>query len=586
LGGSGYDQGVAIAVDSSGNAYVTGVTSSTDFPTVNAIQPTYHGGVYDAFVTKINASGSALVYSTYLGGSGLDSGDSIAVDSSGNAYVTGETSSTDFPTVNAIQPTNHGSDDAFVTKINADGSALVYSTYLGGSGEDWGPGIAVDSFGTAYVTGYTQSTDFPTVNAIQPTNHGSGDAFVTKINADGSALVYSTYLGGSGNDSGQSIAVDSSGSAYVIGITSSTDFPTVNAIQPTYHGNIDAFVTKINGDGSALVYSTYLGGSGGDQGYGIAADSSGNAYVIGLTDSTDFPTVNAIQPTYHGNIDAFVTKINADGSALVYSTYLGGSGYEQGWRIAVNPFGTAYISGQTCSTNFPKTLLAFQQSLKGSCGVYISKIASQSFVGVSPLKLVFPTKVIGTMSASKKLTFANKGSGTVTIKQIYVAGLNAGDFAETNNCPQTLPAAGFCTVSITFTPTSKDRRQALLGISDSDPASPQAIPLSGWGTVVSLSPNSLYFGKVSVHTTSSPKTVVLTNVGSTQLNFTGISITGSNATDYSQTNTCSTSIAAGGNCAITVTFTPTAQGRRTATVNISDDGGASPQKIVLAGYGT
>jgi hypothetical protein len=394
-------------------------------------------------------------------------------------------------------------------------------------------------------------------------------------------------LGGSGDDGGIVIAVDSFGNAYVTGQTNSTDFPTVNAIQPTNHGGFDdAFVAKINADGSALVYSTYLGGSGTDWGSGIAVDSSGNAYVTGSTFSTDFPTVNAIQTTNHGGYDAFVTKINPDGSALVYSTYLGGSGDDLGLGIAVDPSETAYVTGQTQSKNFPKTVLAFQQSLKGIYGVFLSKIASQSFVGVSPLKLAFPAQVIGSVSASKKLTFTNNGSGTVTIKQIFVAGVNAGEFAETNNCPPTLPAGGFCTVSITFTPLAKNYRHALLGISDSDPASPQVIPLSGWGTVVSLSAHNLYFGKVPVHTTSSPKTVTLTNVGSIQLNLTGISITGKNPTDYSQTNTCGTTIAAGGNCTITVTFTPTAQGLRRAIVNISDDGGGSPQEIALAGYGT
>ncbi len=222
LGGSGnLDEGVGIAVDSSGNAYVTGVTNSTNFPTLNPIQATCGscaGGGTNAFVTKINSAGTALVYSTYLGGSGnLDEGDGIAVDSSGNAYVTGVTNSTNFPTVNAFQPALKGSDDAFVTKLNAAGSALVYSTYLGGSSLDGGDGIAVDSSGSAYVTGFTYSTDFPTANPFQAALGGSTarNAFVTKFNAAGSALVYSTYLGGSGFDDGLGIAIDSSGNAYV-----------------------------------------------------------------------------------------------------------------------------------------------------------------------------------------------------------------------------------------------------------------------------------------------------------------------------------------------------------------------------------
>jgi hypothetical protein len=258
-----------------------------------------------------------LVYSTYLGGSGGDFGDGIAVDDRGNAYVTGDTTSTDFPTVNAVQPTlGGGSDaflDAFVAKLTPQGSQLLYSTYLGGSGFDRGDGIAVDDRGNAYVAGNTTSTDFPTVNAVQPTFGGGNlDAFVAKLTPHGSQLLYSTYLGGSGDEFGNGIAVDDRGNAYVTGQTASTDFPTVNAVQPTFRGgNFDAFVTKLTRNGSQLLYSTYLGGSGGDFGTGIAVDDRGNAYVTAGTDSIDFPTVNAVQPTLGGGSDGFVAKLGS-----------------------------------------------------------------------------------------------------------------------------------------------------------------------------------------------------------------------------------------------------------------------------------
>jgi len=390
LGGSVADQGNGIAVDGAGNAYVTGQTSSTNFPTANPLQANY-GGNGDAFVTKINASGSALVYSTYLGGRSDDFGRGIAVDGSGNAYVTGNTTSTDFPTANplqAMQATNGGGPDAFVAKINAAGSALVYSTYLGGSGWDEGFGIAADGAGNAYVTGYTYSTNFPTANAMQATFSGSGDVFVTKINAVGSALMYSTYLGGGGNSAayGFGIALDGSGNAYVTGNTDSTSFPTANPLQASNHGNWTAFVTKINVAGSALVYSTYLGGSGGDYGRGIAVDGSGNAYVTGNTTSTDFPTANPLQATSGGNDgnsygDAFVTKINATGSALVYSTYLGGSGDDVGNGIAVNGAGNAYVTGYTNSTNFP-TSRPLQASNGGINAFVLSISVGTSKVGI------------------------------------------------------------------------------------------------------------------------------------------------------------------------------------------------------------
>ncbi|MBI5234615.1 MAG: SBBP repeat-containing protein [Deltaproteobacteria bacterium] len=256
------------------------------------------------------------MYSTYLGGSDDDRGFGIAVNSSGNAYVTGWTYSSDFPTVGPIDGTWNGSYDAFVTKLNTAGSALVYSTYLGGSEEEVGSGIAIDSSGNAYVTGWTESSDFPTASPFDGTCGGCPnfiDAFVTKLNASGSALDYSTYLGGSSSDLGHAIAVDFSGSAYVTGWTESHDFPIANPIDGTCGGCSyynDVFVTKLNPAGSALDYSTYLGGSAGDSGNGIAIDSSGNAYVTGYTNSSNFPTASPIDGTYNGGyLDAFVAKI-------------------------------------------------------------------------------------------------------------------------------------------------------------------------------------------------------------------------------------------------------------------------------------
>jgi hypothetical protein len=377
LGGSGYDLAQGIAVDAAGNAYITGDTVSSDFPTAKPLQPGLGGGTSDAFVAKLNSAGSALVYSTYLGGNARAWATGIAVDSSGNAYVAGKTTSTDFPTANAFQKTNKATLAArcttFVAKLNSAGTDLVYSTYLGGSLEDWSHGIAVDSSGHAYVTGSTVSVDFPIVKPLQAVNKatpktGSVTAFVAKLSSTGSAMVYSTYLGGSGGESGQGIAVDPSGNAYLTGYTFSTDFPTVKPLQANDRGDFDAFVAKLNAAGSALVYSTYLGGSSVDYGYGIAVDSFGNAYVTGRTYSTDFPTADPLQPSYGGDLDAFVAKLNAAGSALVYSTYLGGSRYDEGNGIAVDFAGNAYVTGLTYSSNFP-TANAFQPTC-GGCGSY------------------------------------------------------------------------------------------------------------------------------------------------------------------------------------------------------------------------
>jgi len=369
IGGSGTDRGYAIAVDGSGNAYVTGFTRSTDYDvTPGAFQTTYGGGLEDVFVTKLNAAGTALVYSTYIGGIIDDYGTAIAVDGSGNAYVTGYTSSTNYPvTPGAFQTTNGGIRDVFVTKLNATGTALVYSTYIGGSGEDYGYGIAVDGSGNAYVTGYTWSTNYPvTPGAFQTTKSttllSERDVFVTKLNATGTALVYSTYLGGSDSDYGYAIAVDGSGNAYVTGYTLSTDYDvTPGAFQTRKEGGADVFVTKLNATGTALVYSTYIGGSGSDRGNAIAVDGSGNAYVTGETNSTNYDvTPGAFQTTNGGGWDVFVTKLNATGTALVYSTYIGGSDNDEGNAIAVDGSGNAYVTGETSSTDYDITPGALQ----------------------------------------------------------------------------------------------------------------------------------------------------------------------------------------------------------------------------------
>ncbi len=402
LGGSGNDIGHAIAVDSAGAAYVTGQTSSTNFPGANVspIQANWVGS-NDVFVTKLNPEGTALVYSTYLGGSGNDIGHAIAVDSTGNAYVTGETDSPTaagpglipFPTLGAIQPLYRGGGDAFITKINAAGNALVYSTYLGGSGNERGYGIAVDASFNAYVTGHTSSSqgsvpgpgDFPTAAPLQAQNASLGnfDAFVTKINPAGSALVYSTFLGGNASEfsiDGGAIAVDSGGSAYVGGTTGSPNFPGAgtSTIQPTWGGvatgRSDGFVVKFNAAGSALMYSTYLGGATDDAVNGIALDAARNAYVVGKTDSIDFPvTPGALQVLKGGpGFDAFVSKLNAAGSALVYSTYLGGSDGENAYAVAVDRGGNAYVAGWTASSNFPT--VASLQASAGSGDAFISKL--------------------------------------------------------------------------------------------------------------------------------------------------------------------------------------------------------------------
>jgi hypothetical protein len=381
IGGRDKDVGYGIAVDGSGNAYVTGYTWSTNYPVTPGAFQTTKGGYSDVFVTKLNAAGTALVYSTYIGGRDNDEGNAIAVDGSGNAYVTGQISSTNYPvTPGAFQTTNGGGlGDVFVTKLNVTGTALVYSTYIGGSGWDYGRAIAVDGSGNAYVTGGTNSPDYPVTPGAFQTTKGAywvSDVFVTKLNATGTALIYSTYIGGSSDDVGRGIAVDGSGNAYVTGSTISPDYDvTPGAFQTTYGGSVDVFVTKLNATGTALVYSTYIGGSGGEEGRGIAVDGSGNAYVTGETSSTDYDvTPGALQTTNGGGHDVFVTKLNATGTALVYSTYIGGTDADYGHAIAVDGSGYAYVTGSTSSLDYDVTPGAFQTKNGGWSDVFVTKV--------------------------------------------------------------------------------------------------------------------------------------------------------------------------------------------------------------------
>jgi hypothetical protein len=320
-----------------------------------------------------------LSYSTLLGGSGADAANAIAVDSTGAAYVAGFTASFDFPTVNPEQGATGGGNDAFIAKLSASGSALIYCTYLGGRGDDRAFGIAVDATGAAYVTGSTQSTNFPVRNALQANLAGGKNAFVAKLTPTGNGLAYSTYLGGNGSDAGNGIAVDSSGNAYITGDTTSSNFP-ANTYQTTYHGSQDAFVSKLNAAGSALTYSTYLGGGSIDHGAAIAVDSTGTAYITGSTYSTDFPTLDAMQPAIGGGQNAFITRLKADGSGLLFSTYLGGSGGstgypESGQGIAVDAAGSAYVAGVTPSPNFP-LVNPEQSTLNGSLDAFVTKVSS------------------------------------------------------------------------------------------------------------------------------------------------------------------------------------------------------------------
>jgi uncharacterized protein (TIGR03437 family) len=421
LGGSSNDQARSVAVDSNGNVYLAGITTSTNLPVPAAFQP-HLGGQSNAFAAKFNAAGT-LVYLTYLGGSVDDLGTAVAVDAAGDIFIAGMTSSQNFPVTQGAFQTHYGGNagpgceqtgDAFVTKLNPLGSALIYSTYLGGSQNEFGSGLAIDAAGNAYITGYTLSPNFPvTRGAYQTSYHGAGgqlskpvcngvtqatpqpffvtgDAFVSKLNPAGSALVFSTYLGGSSDDVGLSIALDSSNNVLVGGYTLSTNFPVTagapdssfggSEVQNEFFTSGDGFLSKLSASGSSLIFSTYLGGAGDDAVTGVASAPDGTSWATGFTSSQNFPiSATAVQPVYGGYYvlpfliedlvgDAFATGVNSTGTALVYSSYLGGSNNDMGTSIAVDPNGLVYVVGFSDSSNFPVTSNALQPRFAGDSG--------------------------------------------------------------------------------------------------------------------------------------------------------------------------------------------------------------------------
>jgi len=438
LGGNGSDSAAGIAVDSTGSAYIVGSAGSTNFPIQSAFQSTLQE-IYspEAFVTKLSPGGNTLIYSTYLGGNGGEKGTGIAVDATGAAFVTGKTQSPDFPTKSPFQSTLKSvNGNAFVTKLSPAGSVLIYSTFLGGTADDGASGIALDAAGSAYVTGSTLSSDFPTQSAFQPT--GLGTAFVTKFNPAGNALVFSTFLGG-GNDTGSGIAVDASGSAYVVGSTSSANFPLKSPFQSVLTGQSAAFVTKFSPAGNTLMYSTFLGGSYNDGASGIAVDAAGSAYVTGIAYSNDFPTTKGAYqttlPTTHYGIgtSAFVTKFSPSGASLIYSTYLGGRTTERGSAIAVDANGAAYVTGLTDSLDFP-VLSAYQSqlpALQGSAFVTAFSPAGNT--------LMYSTYLGGSGSGIANLGNSDQGYGIALdgSGSAYIAGVTySTDFPTTPSAYQ------------------------------------------------------------------------------------------------------------------------------------------------------
>ncbi|HET6974810.1 MAG TPA: SBBP repeat-containing protein [Pyrinomonadaceae bacterium] len=391
IGGSLDDYGYGIAIDTGGNVYLTGTTASANYPVTPGVTQSAKGGGTDAFISKLNPTGSALLYSTYLGGAGNEEGFGIALDTISDVVVTGVTASNNYlVTVDALQSTLSGPTDAFVTRLDPARNLTVFSTYLGGSGTDMGFAITLDaSSNSPIVTGLTDSMNFPTTaGAFRTVSAGGSDAFVVKLDRFGTESKYATYLGGSGIDAGLGIAVDANGNVYVNGLTDSSNFPTTpGSVQPTNAGGeSDAFVTKLNATGASLVYSTYLGGNGADSSASIAVGFGGKTILSGTTTSANFPvTGDALQAALSGSRDAFLSRLNPDGSAQSYSSFIGGGQNEEAFGVATDVGANTYVTGTSSSSNFPTTTGAFQSVGPGGTNGFLVKVGPGSD---SPIQLL------------------------------------------------------------------------------------------------------------------------------------------------------------------------------------------------------
>lgn len=589
---------VAVAADAAGNAYSVG------FATPGANQ------IFNCAITKFSSTGT-IVYQTIYGPIGLGNCNSIAADAQGNAYITGLAAGTIPTTQGVVEPTCPGKTDAFAAKFNPSGQ-LVYATCVGGSAQDSGAGIAVDANGNAYLTGITTSNDFPLVNPFQSSLNGSSDAFLLVLNPTASAIVYSTYLGGSSTDHGFGVAVDSMGEALVTGYTHSTDFPLKNPLLASCNTPCNSpFLTKFNSTGSSLVYSTYLYVSPTIT-IGIALDQTGNAFVgagqsivsVSPSGALNFSTgVPIIQQAIGGGVGvdaagnayvaasgvlkysynamqrsstSFVASFTNSGT-LIYSTPV--DGIVTG--VAGAESGNVYLAGNMAIAESYFSVNMNQPPSQS----FIEKITSQPAPTLAfiPPYVDFGYRQIGVTSQPLTLTLEDLTSaGILDLNSIVVSG--PGFAPGMSTCGATLPAGGeTCGYSVTFTPQNANFAAGAITITDNSLGSPHVIPLMGQGSspTATLNPTSLSFPDTVVGQTRSPQAVTLTNMGHVALSISRISVSG----DFGETNTCGASLGAGQNCSISVTFTPTALGTRSGMVTIADNASNSPQTIPLSGTG-
>ena len=622
LGGSQRNIGTAIAVNDSGEAYVAGSTYSIDFPiTRGTLQPHNAGGL-DAFISKLSADGSHLLYSTYLGGSGEDEARGLALDANGNAFIAGFTRSSDFPTDRIISRADCGAEScrqAFVARVNAMATATDYATTIGGTGDTSASGIGLDLSGAAYITGNTDASDLPTsVGAFQTyaADHSAclasgrqcSDVFVAKLSSQG-AVLYASYVSGRGDQHGNAITVDDRGSAYVTGSTDSENFPTTSDVLPGLAPShtTNTFVFKMNPLGSKLDYSTLLGGHQQDEGKAIAVDVDRHVYVAGWTSSPLFPvTADALQTRLLGKSAGFITRLDERGAKLEYSSLIGGNGSDVATAVALDREGNIYVAGSTDSIDFPLRK-AVQGSLLGERNAFVAKFSSESAINeevnasavaaaapvvtLSATSLQFINQKPGTRSTSQTVKLTNSGNASLTNIAVTVVGTNSAEFTVTTNpspnCGGSLPANASCVLSVTFKPVSTGVRVATIQIADNAANSPQTVALTGNPPIASVSTASLTFASQPEGSLSPYQTVTLKNTAAySSLAVSGISISGNN---FQQASNCPGTLVAKASCNVTVAFMPGATGTLTANLDFADNSlnnSASKQTVAMSGTAT
>jgi uncharacterized protein YjdB len=595
LGTSTFAYPTSIALGSTGKIYFTGTTNSTSWPTTtNAFQQT-NGGGYDTFVSVLDATGSSLLYSTYLGGTTTENNSSIAVDASGKIYVNGLTGSSNFPTTTgAFQTTLTSSYAQYVAKIDptlSGTASLIYSTLLNNANYAsyvQGPSIAVDSTGNTYFL--SQGTaNFPVTTGayrFDGTGSPSGGIFISKLNPTATQLIYSAYLA-PGNPFG--LALDGAGSVYVTGTSTYSDFPTTSgAYQTSYPG---AFVSKLSADGSSLVYSTFLSGpsqNANPTNIGIIPGCASNCsvYISGYTTASDFPTVNPIQNFLAGYRNLFITQLSGDGSAATFSSYFGGSSYDANGTsyvydplIAIDPSGNIYFGGYTGSNDLPVTMVS------SYANQFIAKISptNASTVFTVPNSLTFSYEPIGVPSASQTFKLRNLGSATLTISSIQITG----DFSETNTCGGSVVGGGSCTVTVIFTPTLAGARFGTVTINSSGNNTPSIVSLQGTGQdtpLVQILPATVTFPSTAVGSASASQTLTVSNIGNQPLTI--YSIYMYDTLNFSQTNNCPQSLSPGLTCSVSVVFNPSQPTYLSTTLYASASSPGGPnQSTTLIGSG-